>query len=245
MVKVKLMGEMGEKFGTDWVSADNNMRDILKLIEAQTDGFAEYLKDLVEQDNVGLEIVHGDQLLVETEDDIADMFLPVIKDTVYITPVPAGAGLGDVFKIIIGIALIIFAPQILGFLTSTSGYTWALAIETGAGLTAMLAIASVGGMLALKGLTDYLTPQTPGNSPDSYLFGNAQENVKMGSPVPVLYGELIVPGVTINYGLKDTKINGTVGGYSYGGSSGGAAGGGGGSGGGSGGGGGTRAIQQR
>ena len=43
MIQVKLMGEMGEKFGTDWVSADNNLRDIFKLIEAQTDGFAEYI----------------------------------------------------------------------------------------------------------------------------------------------------------------------------------------------------------
>ena len=32
------MGDLGEKFGTDWVSADNNMRDILKLIDAQCDG---------------------------------------------------------------------------------------------------------------------------------------------------------------------------------------------------------------
>lgn len=244
MVKVKLMGELGEKFGTEWVSADDNMRDILKLIEAQCDGFAEYLKSLLEQDNVGLEIIHGDKLLIETEDDVADMFLPVIKDTVYITPVPCGAGLGDIFKVIIGIALIIFAPQIFGFLTSTSGYTWALAIETGAGLGGILAIAAIGGMLALKGLTDYLTPQTPGNSPESYLFGNSQENVKMGSPVPLLYGELIVPGVTINYGLKDTKVNGTVGGYYYGGTTGGGATGGGGGGGGGNGGGG-RAVQRR
>ena len=65
MVKVKLLGEMGEKFGTDWVSADNNMRDIFKLIEAQTEGFADYIKDLMEKDNVGLEIIHGDKLLIQ------------------------------------------------------------------------------------------------------------------------------------------------------------------------------------
>jgi len=73
MIQVKLMGEMGEKFGTDWVSADNNMRDILKLIEAQTEGFADYIRDLVEKDNVGIEILHGKDLLIETEDDIAKL----------------------------------------------------------------------------------------------------------------------------------------------------------------------------
>ena len=235
MVKVKLMGELGEKFGTDWVSADNNMRDILKLIEAQCDGFAEYIADLVQKDNVGLEIVHGDSLLIETEDDIADMFLPVIKDTVYITPVPAGAGFGDVFKIILGIALMIFAPQIATFLANATGIGITTVTTAGGAITygvtaawLTYAVAAMGGLLALKGLTDYLTPQTPGNSPESYLFGNSQENVKMGSPVPLLYGELIVPGVTINYGLKDTKVNGRVGGYYYGGTTGGGATGGGG-----------------
>lgn len=236
MVKVKLMGELGEKFGTDWVSADNNMRDILKLIEAQCDGFAEYIADLVQKDNVGLEIVHGDSLLIETEDDIADMFLPVIKDTVYITPVPAGAGFGDVFKIIIGVALMIFAPQIATFLANATqiGVVTVTGVAGSYGVAAAwltYAVAAMGGLLALKGLTDYLTPQTPGNSPESYLFGNSQENVKMGSPVPLLYGELIVPGVTINYALKDVKV-GRVGGYSYGGTSGGGATGGGGGGGG-------------
>ena len=215
MIQVKLMGEMGEKFGTDWVSADNNMRDILKLIEAQTEGFADYIRDLVEKDNVGIEILHGKDLLIETEDDIGDMFLPIINDTIYITPVPTGAGIGDIFKVIVGVMLIIFAPQILGFLTATSGYTWALVLETGAGLAATLAIASIGGLLALKGLTDYLTPQTPGESPESYLFGNAQENVKMGSPVPLLYGELIVPGVTINYSIRDQKSTGYNASFTY------------------------------
>ena len=206
MIQVKLMGEMGEKFGTDWVSADNNMRDILKLIEAQTEGFADYIRDLVEKDNVGIEILHGKDLLIETEDDIGDMFLPVIKDTVYITPVPAGSGFGDIAKIVLGIVIAIFAPALIATLGAALG-CYAATAGLGAFLIANAALiaGAIGGLLALKGLTDYLTPQTPGESPDSYLFGNAQENVKMGSPVPLLYGELIVPGVTINYSIRDQK----------------------------------------
>jgi predicted phage tail protein len=218
MIQVKLMGEMGEKFGTDWVSADNNMRDILKLIEAQTEGFADYIRDLVEKDNVGIEIVHGKDLLIETEDDIADMFLPVINDTVYITPVPTGAGVGDIFKVIVGVILIIFAPQIIGLISGLAGgMSWSvmLAQEATKYVIMTYALAAVGGLLALKGLTDYLTPQTPGESPDSYLFGNAQENVKMGSPVPLLYGELIVPGVTINYSMRDQKTTGYNASFTY------------------------------
>lgn len=200
------MGQLGEKFGTDWVSADNNMRDILKLIEAQCEGFADEMMYMLEKDNIGLEIVHGKDLLVETDDDIGDMFLPVIKDTVYITPVPAGSGFGDIAKIVLGIVIAIFAPALIATLGAALG-CYAATAGLGAFLIANAALiaGAIGGLLALKGLTDYLTPQTPGESPDSYLFGNAQENVKMGSPVPLLYGELIVPGVTINYSIRDQK----------------------------------------
>lgn len=216
MTHVKLMGELGEKFGTDWVSADNNMRDILKLIEAQCEGFADEMMYMLEKDNIGLEIVHGKDLLVETDDDIADMFLPVIKDTVYITPVPAGSGFGDVFKIVLGIVIAIFAPALIATLGAALG-CYAATAGLGAFLIANAALiaGAIGGLLALKGLTDYLTPQTPGESPDSYLFGNAQENVKMGSPVPLLYGELIVPGVTINYSIRDQKTTGYNSSFTY------------------------------
>lgn len=219
MIQVKLMGEMGELFGTDWVCAENNMRDIIRNIEAQADGFHEYIQDMVEKGDVGIQLIHGEELLVkDPEEDAADLFLPIIKDTVYITAVPEGSGFfSDAFKFIAGVFLIIFAPQIIGFLAQVE-MTWAtiIAAETLTGaMYAALALASIGGLLALKGLTDYLTPQTPGESPDSYLFGNAQENVKMGSPVPLLYGELIVPGVTINYTMRDVRVNHEVSGFTY------------------------------
>ena len=216
MTHVKLMGQLGEKFGTDWVSADNNMRDILKLIEAQCKGFADEMMYMLEKDNIGLEIVHGKDLLVETDDDIGDMFLPVIEDTVYITPVPAGSGFGDIAKIVLGIVIAIFAPALIATLGAALG-CYAATAGLGAFLIANAALiaGAIGGLLALKGLTDYLTPQTPGESPDSYLFGNAQENVKMGSPVPLLYGELIVPGVTINYSMRDQKTTGYNSSFTY------------------------------
>lgn len=216
MTHVKLMGDLGEKFGTDWVSADNNMRDIFKLIEAQCEGFAEEMARMLQKDNVGLEIIHGKDLLIETEDDIADMFLPVIKDTIYITPIPAGSGFGDVFKIVLGVVIAIFAPALIATLGSVLACSTAFG-GLGLFLTANAALiaGAIGGLLALKGLTDYLTPQTPGESPDSYLFGNAQENVKMGSPVPLLYGELIVPGVTINYSMRDQKTTGYNSSFTY------------------------------
>ena len=216
MTHVKLMGDLGEKFGTDWVSADNNMRDILKLIDAQCDGFADEMMYMLEKDNIGLEIINGKDILIETEDDIGDMFLPVLEDTVYITPVPAGSGFGDIAKVVLGVVIAIFAPALI---VSLGAHLACYAATAGLGTflmaNAALIAGAIGGLLALKGLTDYLTPQTPGESPESYLFGNAQENVKMGSPVPLLYGELIVPGVTINYSMRDVKTTGYNSSFTY------------------------------
>lgn len=217
MIQVKLMGELGEKFGTDWESHDNNLRDILAMINCQADGFAEYLAENFHKD-IGLEVVHGDQLLIETEDDMPNYSLPMIKNTIYLTPVPAGAGFGKVFKIIVGVFLIVtglyWLPEALMAMNTAAGLMGGGVVfsETFIAI-ASYAVAAMGGLLALRGLVELMTPQTPGNSPESYLFGNSQENIKMGHPVPLLYGELIVPGVPINFGYVDQKLTSVPYGY--------------------------------
>ena len=49
MTHVKLMGELGEKFGTDWHMNVKNFRDIFKLIECQTEGYKSYLRKCAEK----------------------------------------------------------------------------------------------------------------------------------------------------------------------------------------------------
>ena len=45
MTQVKLLGELGEKYGTDWSCGHNSVRDILKLIDCQVEGFRDYLAE--------------------------------------------------------------------------------------------------------------------------------------------------------------------------------------------------------
>ena len=40
--QVKLLGELGDKFGSDWSSNSKSMRDIFKLIDCQVEGFSIY-----------------------------------------------------------------------------------------------------------------------------------------------------------------------------------------------------------
>jgi len=228
MIQVKLLGELGELFGTDWNCADNSMRDVFKLIECQTEGFSKKLEEYFEN-NIGLEIVHGKDLLMKTEDDIHNMVLPLLKDTVFITPTPAGSGKATdaVLMIAAGIALYFTAGAIAGAFTGSAaagGTAGGGGISiSGAGLplqesvvkTAGMgknyfrvktAIQAIGGLVAYAGITKYMAPDVD-NSPDSYLFGNSEENVKQGSPVPLCYGEVIVPGVPINVAFVPYKMN--------------------------------------
>ena len=52
MTHVKLLGELGAKFGTDWQCAGKSVREVLKLIDCQTDGFREYIAECHDK-NIG------------------------------------------------------------------------------------------------------------------------------------------------------------------------------------------------
>ena len=210
MTHVKLLGELGEKFGTDWECSGNTFRDVIKLIECQTEGFAETLAEYVEK-GIGLEVVNGDKL-IETEEDAFELLLPILKDTVYITPIPQGSG--SLGKIVAGIALMVAAPWAVSSLMTAGGGAlgssmWGAKLVTALGQ----AMTSLGVSLLMGGVTEMLAPDTPGESPDSYLFGNTEENMKQGSPVPICYGQLVVPGVVMNFGYIDHKLTTVPHGY--------------------------------
>ena len=104
MTQVKLLGELGEKFGTDWQCAGNSMRDIIKLIDCQKEGFREYLIDCHNK-NIGFTLQNGEDFIEEE----LEMFLPTLKNTVIISPIPAGSGkgLGKILAAIVFITAIV------------------------------------------------------------------------------------------------------------------------------------------
>ena len=116
MTQVKLLGELGEKYGTDWSCGHNSVRDILKLIDCQVEGFREYLAECHEK-GIQFTIQNGDDFI---DADLNEMALNNLKDTVIITPIPAGSGKG-MKKLIGGLLLIaafFFVPGL-----GTSGLT--------------------------------------------------------------------------------------------------------------------------
>ena len=224
MTHVKLMGELGEKFGTDWHMATSSFRDIFKLIDCQTEGFKQYILECNEK-GLDFDILNGKDLL----EDGYSVMLEKPKDIVVITPRAAGAGsFSDAFKIIAGALLIIYGPGFIKDIFANAGAE-AVASATaegaaaGADMTkvamdieakyatytqaASWGVSTLGVGLAMSGVVGYMTPESPSEAGDSYLFDGPQNNTKQGIPVPLLYGELIVGGALTNIGFIDTKIN--------------------------------------
>ena len=226
MTHVKLMGELGEKFGTDWNMDVSSFRDVFRLIDCQADGFKKYLTDCAEE-GINFTIQNGEDLLEGT----LDALIAPVKDTVIITPVAAGAGVKDALKIVAGALLIMYGPSFIkkfdifapggteiahtsgiadaGALGSTVNETTTVASKlklNKAGVAATKMVQAAGVSLGMEGVMGYLTPDTPSASGKSYLFDGPENNVKQGAPVPILYGQLMVGGSVMNYGLEEIGL---------------------------------------
>jgi predicted phage tail protein len=197
------MGELGEKFGTDWHMATSSFRDIFKLIDCQTEGFKQYILECNEK-GLDFDILNGKDLL----EDGYSVMLEKPKDIVVITPRAAGAGsFSDAFKIIAGALLIIYGPGFIDGLFAESKAAADVAKIEAYTAAAQWGVTTLGVGLAMSGVIGYMTPESPSEAGDSYLFDGPQNNTKQGIPVPLLYGELIVGGALTNIGFIDTKIN--------------------------------------
>ena len=235
MTQVKLLGELGERYGTDWTSGHKSVRDILKLIDCQVEGFKEYLAECHEK-GIQFTIQNGDDFM---EADLNEMALNNLKDTVIITPIPAGSGKG-MKKLIAGlllIAAIFFMPgtavaftnataqssMIVGgqFVASGSaslaqalaagGFMPAVGSATAVSLNTLGSmVLMLGTNLALVGLAEMQMPD-PGEmtSDPSFLFNGANSNIEQGQPVPVLYGTMKIGGTPLSQGFKAGELKDT------------------------------------
>jgi predicted phage tail protein len=136
---------------------------------------------------------------------------PVGQNTIRIIPVVAGAR-GSVGKIIAGIAIVAAAIFIPGLGIGLAGAT-------------VTQIGLVGASLALSGVSQLLAPvpkiappsqpsyYTPTSTKEtqldpqkSYSFSGIQNTSKVGSAVPIVYGETIVGSVVISANFNTLEV---------------------------------------
>lgn len=133
-----------------------------------------------------------------------DLHMEAGAETIKFIPVVAGAiKLGEIFKIVVGVALVVAAFAIPGstVILGVEFSKLSLAVGlTGAGLIAE----GTAGLLAPT-FSDVLGPDGNKDPRKSYSFSNIQNVSRQGVAIPVVYGETIVGSVVVSAGIDVSK----------------------------------------
>ena len=187
LVEVKLIGELGRRFGRSYSFVASSPREVISALSNQIAGFKDYLCDAHEK-GIGFRLVDGDAEGMSYEEAMMGC------KQLIIAPIITGGG-GAFGKILLGVALIAlaFIPGV-GFAAATAAT--ATSAATAAGFTAFGSILfKLGITMVLTGIASLLTP--PVEQPreterkDSFLFDRATELTTQGQPVPLLYGKFL------------------------------------------------------
>ena len=144
--------------------------------------------------------------------DESELAYPVGQEDIHFIPAISGAGRGF-GKILLGAALIgaaFFVPQ---------GLALSKGIGTGFGFAKAGALAKgmvyVGASLVLQGVSDLLfplpKPQEFNSEEDpqlSFSFSGVQNTSRAGTPVPIVYGEIVTGSVVISSAVDTNQVEG-------------------------------------
>lgn len=184
MVEVKLLGELGRRFGRSYRFMANSPKDVISALSNQLAGFKDYLTG-AHEDGIGFRLVDGDAEGMDYE----EMMMPCRQ--LVIAPIISGGG--NIGRILIGVALIALAFVSFGGSVAAGSLFAGFAagkFAIGSGI-----LFSLGTSLVLTGVAALLTP--PVKQPketerkDSFLFDRATELSSQGAPVPILYGRFL------------------------------------------------------
>ena len=186
MVEVKLLGELGKRFGRKHRFMAHSPRDVFSALSNQLEGFKDYFCNAHEK-GIGFKLVDGDPEGMDYENVLMGCRRLIIA--------PVISGGGAVGRILLGVALIAlaFIPGV-GFAAAAAAT--ATKAATTAGFTFLgSALFKLGAGLLLTGVAQLLTP-TPDavketDRKSSFLFDRATDLTVQGQPVPLLYGKFL------------------------------------------------------
>jgi predicted phage tail protein len=207
---IYLEGEMGVRFGKELQIAADSFVEVFLCLKCNFNGFMPYLQECHDK-NIGF-ILEVEGRPIKNE---AEALLLYREGDMIITPVPAGSKSGPA-KILAAIAVTVMTGGMAAAAAAGSA-----AFTTAAGTMTFGSVASgiaggvvsasgtmlgqmalgIGINLAIGGLQQMMAPDpsTDNQQDESYIFQGAKQNIAEGDPVPVLYGELRIPGRTISF----------------------------------------------
>ena len=189
---------MGKLFGEEHRLNVKTIQEAMHAIDVMKGGLRRYIMECMDL-GINFTVQRGSEVKAMAKENLDDFigedeignFLG--DEDIIITPVPAGAFIKKLFKIIVG-ALLIYAAVMTG---GALGY----------------ALGAMGAMLALQGIIEMIMPDADGNDqPEkSSLFNGPVNTTKVGVPVPMAYGKVEAGGVVTNFGFTKTRIQSSSG----------------------------------
>jgi predicted phage tail protein len=180
MVEVKLLGELGKRFGRKHRFMAHSPKDVFSALSNQLEGFKDYFCNAHEK-GVGFKLIDGDPDGMGYENVIMGCRRLIIA--------PVISGGGAVGRILIGVALIALAFVPIAGQAAFAGFV------AGKFAVGSAVLFNIGVSLSLTGIAQLLTPtpnaQKETDRKDSFLFDRATDLTVQGQPVPLLYGEFL------------------------------------------------------
>lgn len=180
MVEVKLLGELGRRFGRKFRFAAESPREVMSALCHQLAGFKEYMTEAHER-GVSFRLVDDDSDGMEYE----NVLMPCRR--LIVAPIVSGAGTTG--RILLGVALVALAFVSFGAGAFAGFAAGQFALGSGV-------LFNLGLGIVLTGVASLLTPTVKDPTSDtarkeSFLFDRAAELTTQGQPVPVLYGRFL------------------------------------------------------
>ena len=194
MVEVKLLGELGRRFGRSYRFMARNPREIISALANQLDGFAGYMMS-AHENGIGFKLVNKDPNGMDYDGVMMSC------EKLVIAPIVSGAG-SNAGQILAGVALIglAFIPGV-GTIAATGAFN-----------TVGTVLFSLGASMVLTGIAGLLTPpvKTPdgdAEKKDSFMFDRAVELTTQGMPIPLLYGRyLAIAPLTVSSSISTQTV---------------------------------------
>lgn len=177
LTKVYLEGAMGAKFGREWEFSISSPREALRMIEANKPGLMGWIKaSLAKFSRYRVVCEYEDGRTEELDNDsyLLDRKLKSVRF------VPIIEGAGNLFKVVLGVVLIV-----VGVMT---------------GFTPLI---NIGASMLLSGVIGMLSPQptkndagnnSNGESKSSNYFDGPVNTTQQGVPVQLIYGDKVMVG---------------------------------------------------
>ncbi len=194
LTTIRLYGVLGARFGRVHRLAVQTSAEAVKALCINLDGLESYLLN-AKKNGMTFAVFRGRRNIG------ADDFKNLAGSTdIRIAPVMEGAKKAGLFQTILGAVMVVAGIVVTGMTFGSAGVIGAGMVSAGIGMMA-------------GGIYQMLSPQPKGlqgrDDPDnkpSYAFGGSVNNLAMGNPVALLYGEREIGGAIISAGIVAEDI---------------------------------------